>query len=77
MTKKEIHKHLTTYMKECNGMYMEKKDKLVPNCEEYTKRVFEFLRNFTPKNQKSLTKKQRAKITRQSMVNCKKIFPVF
>ena len=77
MTKKKQTKHITTYMKECKGMYMEKNSKMVPNCDEYTKRVFKFLDNFTPKDKKGLTKKQRARITKDSMKDCKKKYPVF
>ena len=77
MTKKKQTNYLTTYMKECKGMYMEKKDKLVPNCDEYTRRVFKFLDNVTPNDKKALTKKQRVKITKISMKECKKKYPVF
>ena len=77
MTKKKQTKYLTTYMKECKDMYMEKNSKMVPNCDEYTRRVFKFLDNFTPKGKKGLTKKQRAKITKASMKDCKKKYPVF
>ncbi len=77
MKKKEETEYLTKFMKECKDLYMEKKGKLVPNCKEHTRRVFELIHKILPKSKKSLTKKERARITKDSMKVCKKEYPVF
>ncbi len=71
MNKPAEMKYLTTFMKECKDMYTEKKGKQVPNCNKYARRVLKFYR---PLN---FTKKQRAKITKTSIKECKKKYPVF
>ncbi len=77
MKKKEETEYLTKFMKKCKSMYMEKNGKLIPNCKEHTRRVFELIHKILPKGEKAVTKKERARITKDTMKACKKEFPVF
>ena len=66
-----------SYIKECKNMYIEKNDTFVPDCEGYTKRMFNTMRKFNSKSEKMLTKKIRRKITKRVMTTCKKMYPAF